>query len=210
MNEFILELIKILFAPSAIILVIVFFLKRHFDKTAQKDLEQFKSKLSHELELAKATMQMEFQKSLIEYQTKFSFYHNKLVEIVAKLYSLIIDVNKKLFRLTSPIQEVDGISLKNKKQETFDAYNAFRIYYSENKIFIDSDLCIKFEQLLRNIEYAFFTFDGAQRGENYSKDETGSWAKSFKIVHEQIEPLIKELEIYFRKIVNASQNQILE
>ena len=89
-----------------------------------------------------------------------------------------------------------------------DAFNAFGKYYSENKIFIETDLCTKIEQLMDVLQNAFIEFDIAQIGENYHKDVTGGWVNAFKIVKDTAGPIIEELEEYFRKIVSISENKI--
>lgn len=205
MSEFVTDLLKIILAPSAIIIVVAYLVRKYLDNASVKELEVFKSKMSHEFDLMKISFEKSLDKSLFEYQTRYSFYHNKLVEIISTLYGLMNDARDSMTRLTATIQMSDGVSLKDKKKDTADIFNKFGNYYSQNRIFLDEGLCAKIKDLLNALNFAFVTFDTAQMGDKYEKDETGGWVKSFEIVREKATPITEELEKKFREIVSIQQ-----
>lgn len=205
MSDFVTELLKIVVAPSAIILVIAYLVRKYLDNASARELEVFKSKMSHEFDLLKISFEKNLDKSLFEYQTRYSFYHNKLVEIIATLYGLMNDAKDSMTRLTATMQMTDGTPLKDKKKETADIFNKFGDYYSKNRIFLDQIMCTKIEELLDALHLAFITFDISQMGDGYEKDETGGWVESFDIVRQKASPIALDLEKKFREIVSIQK-----
>lgn len=190
--EFIYEIIKVAVAPSLVIAGVTYLLKLYLESYSKRDLEKFRLQLNHELE-----------KSLFEYQTKFSFYHQRQTMIVAELYSLLIDASSKIHSLTHIVQFSGEGSLKERKKNTADAYNKLVDYYSKNKIFIEKNICNKLDELIELLRDALIEFDVAQSGDKYEPDDSGLWIKSFTTIQQKVPPIKQELEEYFREIVSG-------
>ncbi|MCK9426319.1 MAG: hypothetical protein M0Q21_09805 [Ignavibacteriaceae bacterium] len=185
-----LELLKIVIAPSVTVAALSYVIKVIIDHNGKREIEKFKKEL---------------ERSLFEFQTKFSFYHNKQVEVISVIYSSLVDFNKQMVNLTSIIQLLPQENLQTKKAVTWDAFISFKEYYEKNLIFLDEDICKKIESILSQSQLAFHTFAGFQVSESYLSDETGSWKKAFEIVCNQIQPLTEELKIVFRKVVGSTK-----
>jgi lipopolysaccharide export LptBFGC system permease protein LptF len=190
--EYVYEIIKIAFAPAAVIAGVTYLLKLYLESYSKRDLEKFRLQLNHELE-----------KSLFEYQTKFSFYHQRQTMVIAELYSLLVDASSKIHSLTHIVQFSGEGSLKERKKNTADAYNKLVDYYSKNKIFIEKNICNKLDELIKLLRDALIEFDVAQGGDKYEPDDSGLWIKSFTTIQEKVPPIKQELEEYFREIVSG-------
>lgn len=195
MLDFIYEVVKIAFAPAVVLSFIAYILKHYLEAFSKRDLEKFKLQINSE-----------FEKSLFEYKTKYSSFHQKQTMVIAELYSLLVDASSKIHSLTHIIQFSGEKSLKERKKETADSYNKLVDYYSKNEIFIDKKICAKLDEILKLLRDALIEFDTAQMGDKYEPDDSGLWIKSFKTIQEKVPPIKNELEEYFREIVSGITN----
>jgi len=207
--ETLFKIFEIVFAPTAIVAGIVYLLRKYLDTHFTKELEKFKSNLQSESERSKIEFQTSLEAKLFEFQTKFSVFHAKQAEIVAEFYKQFADVYSEISRLTAPLQFEDGIPLKNKKKKAFDLFNELAVFFSRNRIYFNEDLCVKISSVLKLMQSALIEFDvahiyGMQGSESYKRDDTNKWHEAWKTVDEKIPPLLRELEVYFRAILEST------
>jgi hypothetical protein len=74
----------------------------HYKIDLSKELEHYKADISKELESHKLQLQAAFQTKLYEFQTRYSWLHQKRAEAIVKLYELLARVHTDLQRWSAP------------------------------------------------------------------------------------------------------------
>lgn len=139
-------------------------------------------------------------KDLAQFQTKFSIFHQKQAAVIAELYSHLANSKQLLVDLTFVVQ-TNPKPLSEKKTNTNFALTEFSTFYLKHKIYFNSELCNKIENVLKLMKEAFIEFYSYQDGETYDPKKNVGWKNSWEKVDNEIKPLTEELETEFRKII---------
>ena len=83
--ELLKDIIALVFTPVVVVGALAYILRNLFSQTLNRDLEHFKAKLQSEREYFTAELQNELKAQFFEYQTRFSFFHNKTAEVTGTL-----------------------------------------------------------------------------------------------------------------------------
>ena len=108
------QIIALVFTPTAIIAVLAFLLRGFFQQLLNRDvkryeleieksLESHKAQLTQEYESSRLRLENELQKQFYQYQTKFSAFHQKQVEVMSELYESMTEAIDKLEYLLVPL-----------------------------------------------------------------------------------------------------------
>jgi len=122
---------------GSIILIAIAFLARSIVKQVlDKDLENYKTKLSAEAEKAR-----------FEHQVRFSKLHEKRGEVIADLYKKLIEANRAAASFASPAEWAGEPSKKEKALEAGKKIIKFYQYFDERKIYLGKELSKKIESI---------------------------------------------------------------
>ena len=179
------EILLIVISPITIVGVVVYFGRKIFERTLERDLEKYKN----ELELRS-----------IEYQTKLSYIHEKRAEVLGEFYGLLQDGHGKLTRLVGVIQ-FEQSDLKAKKEMTSHTLYEMQNYYFNHKLYFEKQLQGKIENILDEIWGVFVKFDLIQDGDTYKPDPTGMWMATYEKTTKELPPLLEEIENKFQSII---------
>src|SRR5260370_25479745 len=94
-------IITLIFLPSSIVGGIVFVLRKFFEQGLARDIEKYKANLQAELEHTKLRLENDLQTKFFEFQTKFSLYHQKQVEVIEELYEMLSETQWTVSELVS-------------------------------------------------------------------------------------------------------------
>lgn len=86
----------------------------------------------------------ELQRNLYQYQTKFSLFHQREADAMAKLYEVLIDLGRIVDYVHHTFTD------KGRKETTQKANAKFYEYidtYEKNRIYFDDDLCREIEEI---------------------------------------------------------------
>ena len=106
------------------------------------DLKSFENALSKRL----ADYQKDINKDLYQFQTKYSLFHQREADAIAKLYEILIDleqiVKHTFYRFGDQKQE--------STHQAVNKYHEYINFYLKNQIYFDDELCRKIEEI-RNL-----------------------------------------------------------
>ena len=148
------------------------------------------------------TYKIEDVKSIFEKdKIKFHSYHNKKIEILSTLYSLMIEARDSMYDYSAYIKIGELKPEEERKSLANKSLNSFLQYYKRNKIYIDENTQAKienfFEVLLKSsIDYQL----GCE-----SKIDINEAEKYFKSADNKIlkeaEEILKDFEKEFKKTI---------
>jgi hypothetical protein len=202
------EIIKLIFAPTAIIAAFVYIFQKLFEKNLSKDIVKYKNQLDTEFESTKSRLENELKIQLFQYQTKFSLFHQKQASLTAELYKKLVIASKSITSLVNKYQPANQNNLNKKKKETSELWIDLSSFFDENRIYFDESICEKIDSIIEVTSNAFNEFDFAhtfsmQSSDSYKPDETGLWLKAANELKEKLPPLKKDLENFLRNILKA-------
>ncbi len=173
--------------PASVIAVLVFLARVLLDYQISKDLEVFKKQL---------------ERSLFEYQVRFSLIHEKRAEVIGTLYGKICRTAARLAALVHIFQP-GGVSLPDRKKDFCAIASDMQDYYREHQIYLSESICQKVDAMLEVLQSVWVTFDLAERGESYEPDRTGDWARAAIEFRDKWPPLKKQLDTEFQAILHV-------
>jgi hypothetical protein len=190
------ELAKQVLTPIFTIAVIGYLIRRYLDLSFKTEFEKFKTRINTEA-----------KKDLYEFQTRYSALHQKRMEVIATVYSLLAKSRRLTKDLISPIQ-LGVPPLSEKVSTAFTSFNELSIFFDDNRIYFSEKTCNQCEPILQTMAHSLATFQtahvqGMGNQDKYAPDQTGLWVKSWEEFDQHLPPLMKSLETEFRELMNA-------
>ena len=219
--DYILQIFELIFAPTAIIAGLVYILQKYFDRLLGRDLERFKKDLEAQLQASKMQMEHNFQKSLFEYQTKFSLYHQNRAEFIKDIYTQIVELSEFISSMIGTIYYddymVDELKEKKKFQQDKTAWEMSRdleLFFMKNRIYLDEDLVNQVRTVLFALNGALYKFGTAlYQVSDYPPDVTKLdaetlriWEEAAKDMDSLVPELKRNLEREFRNSLTSAIN----
>ena len=202
--QMIIGILEIVLAPTLIVAAVAWLARTFFKQGLSRDIEKFKARLKAEQNHANSTLQAQLDARLFEHQTRFSTYHQKQSEVLAKTYELLFDPYQHIRELVHPLDE-HGDPSPERRQEVIDMFNDLSGYFNKNRIYLPETICDKMDVVLHSMKEAL-------RNNLLGRREQGSnlgltlWQDSWKTMEEKVPPLIDELEQEFRKSVSLARS----
>jgi hypothetical protein len=170
---------------------LTFLAKAIFERWFSRDLKEFEARLSAQYQTEVEKFRSELSQRAFENQTVFLRLYEKRLEIVQRLYELLIAAEKALPSGTVNIMTPAG-------NESFDAwgrkYSDFSDYFESHKLYISEELCTKIKDLQNAL---------AGRGlEVYGMGDPGG-SEERQQLRLDFEKLKGEIESEFRRIVGT-------
>ncbi len=186
--------------------VLGYFAKSLVSQLLAKDIENHKSKIKFEIDLELTKFKSEIEKSAFEHQTRFSKLHDKRAEVIADLYSRIVDlyIHVNVFtKIEMPITEKNQ---KEKKRKLWGAVEHYRDYFFKHKIFLEQELCNKIEQLDSSMSLPISKL--MMHIEKYGQNNDfapviEAWQQAQKTIDTSVKEIKQEIEDEFRVILGV-------
>jgi hypothetical protein len=176
----------------------------------QKDMEQFKSALVAETESSIEKLRHQLSLVATEHQVRFSKLHETRAEVIAELYSLLVEAHWAGSSFASPMEWVGEPSKKEKYETALNASAKFYRYFEKKKIYLPKDLCDQLDAFVRDIRSksiglgVYFSQPGEYLPDHVEKQKVETWHNSWRHFDEQV-PLAKEaLEEELRSILGPT------
>jgi len=194
------KIVFLILTPISVISVIAFLIKVLFNQFLNKDLEKYRIELTRSLEDYKNHLEID----RIRFQSKFSITQERKANVISDFYTKLSRLYRFSKQLIATFQP-GGQELLPKKQLVLDALNDFWSYYEDHKIYFDHELRSNIENIFDRAHTAFLTFHLSQPDDGYSPDESGQWRESWRIIKDEVPPLMNDLEMKFKHILGLSE-----
>ncbi len=99
----------------------------------------------------------------------------------------------------------DRISLEQRKTQTSESIVKAQNYFAKKRIYFDDPMQVRLESLFFAIRNSLIDYDVAQMYEKGSSDRSESWKSAIVTIEKQAEPIFRELEIEFRKLISGEE-----
>ena len=156
---------------------------------SDKLLERFKSDL---------------QKSAVEHQVRYQSLHVKRAEVIAELYSLLVQAEHDAVSLANPFQGAGEPSQVEKSKEAFTSGKAFYDYFERNKIYFKKESCERISNFIQGLNHSLIDFNFVLDALNHqydAKERTKEWAKVWEKLTKELAQIKAEIEEEFREIL---------
>lgn len=178
-----------------------------------KNVKSYEQELNNKSELFKKDLNQSFEKfksELAFFAAKANKLHDKRIDRIEEIYSLLVDFYNDMFNLISWKVDTGMTEEEKKKQEwdnvrkAGDAGNNFLNYYSKNKFYFNSDTCLLIDEIIKltkdshNDLYSKYIF-----GTISAEIDFEHFKSATKIIREKVPKVKEELEENFRKIIGV-------
>ena len=201
----ILETILLAFGgPLALIAVLGWLAKSFVTSLLDKDLEKFRMNLQAQHDSSIEKIRHELNLLAAQHQIRFAKLHAIRAEVIAELYSLLVEAHGKSIVFVSPGGYV-GESTKGR--EASSAVLDFLHFFEKKKIYLPKDLGDLLDQYATDvnkhlIEYrTYVNHEPDHSTQEFEKKKNESWRKAMNAFEEAIPEAKEKLEDEFRKIL---------
>lgn len=125
-------------------------LKSSIKNEYDEKLETHKAQLKAQADIESERLRAQLSISATEHQVKFSRLHDKRADVIAELYSLLVQAHWDAGSFVSPIGFV-GESKTKKYITTMNAIADFFRFFEKNKIYLHEELCEILEKFVRTM-----------------------------------------------------------
>jgi len=172
-----------------------------------KDIENHKTKLKFESDLELEKFKSELEKTAFEHQTRFSKLHDKRAEIIAELYSRIVDLYNTVKIFVGMALVDDGEEQKKKiTKELWETVDHYRDYFQKHKIFLEVELCKKIEELDESmsapVSKLMMHMKMSSQNDNYSP-LFEAWEEAEEKIESLVSEIKNEIENEFRTLLGV-------
>lgn len=172
-----------------------------FEKELEIKSREYQAGLDTDLESHKAKLNIE--------HTQYLKLHERRLEIMVEIYKKIAELDRTMYIMTAIMKPIPpGKDINEMEQEQInaanDAYQNFKTFYQDNKIFFNEETC----KLLDTLQTMYWDslWDGTVRQRIGSTDFKFNYENAKKAsdtVREHIPPVRQNLEKEFRTILGV-------
>jgi len=202
---------------QAIVLTVLGWLARSLvTQLLAKDIETFKTKIKTEAEIEIHKIIHDLEKQSIEHHVRFSGLHEKRAEIIATLYSLIVQAHMHLEKVLDPREFMGDPSKKDQMANAYHSVSEFYSYFNMNKIYLPEYLCNQINSFVQEMygEYLEYFIYARYTEKTLNDDLRKKWSdegiKAWKYFQEVVPNAKSALEYEFRTILGDSTNNHLQ
>jgi hypothetical protein len=155
--------------------------------------------LEHSLSNSAKKYQAELEKAAFTYQTRFSAYHEKQVEVIGQIYKMLADVEFATSSLPIIVQKTNDQTITDRLNKATDTFNDLIYYYHQHKLYLANSVRIQIEKILDmyrtdlNLYMSTPFIDGEQAAviwQKVSRDFVQVIPEAKKILDQQLQDLI--------------------
>jgi len=176
----------------------------------ERETEAFKSKLDAERETELERLRSDLKIITHEREVVLSQLQAKRATVIDRLHELLVSALKSYAELTSLLEWSEMGTKQDRAKAFINQYNEFVDYYQIHRIYLEENLCLRFDNLIRELHSNFVKFqvfvlqDEKGTSDEYIKTWQECWNASSKVIPE----LRLELEQEFRKLLGVKATQI--
>lgn len=202
------EIILLAFGGNAALLLLLGWLARSLgSQLLAKDLEKFKTDLAAASSSSTEKLKHDLQLTALEHQVRFSKLHERRAEVIAKLYSLLVEAQWAAQNFVS-VGDFQGDPPKREKYVT--AMNRAADFYrnfDQNRIYLPEALCAQLETFNSNMRKRVLAFgvyvsiDEKSAPDSFITQKLEIWAKASEYFDREVPLARTALETELRQIL---------
>lgn len=176
-----------------------------------RDLERFKVQLKADSEKELEQLRTGLRMASFEREVQFSKLHEERANVIAEVYRKLDLTDRAFHALMSPIK-IKSIDEEERAREddelarkAADSARAFLDCYNASKIYFDEELCKTLDRFSEQLWNAWINFQvlpslAGIKGQIVGQSRSDAW----KTIIDQVQPIRREIESAFRKLLGHS------
>jgi hypothetical protein len=184
--------------------------KNSLSTESAKQLAEYKDKLGaasrKEIEGFKATLQILTQDSIV----RFTKLHEKRIEILSEMYSLLEDACTSMESLKSYCETGNIEFTKDRAKEAAAANNKLLPFFRKNKLYFSSALSRQIEDVIHALHGSAFDLVMASWSDKDVPKRSAEFIQNWPQKSVQVNALMGAIAVEFRSILGSEANPFVE
>lgn len=196
---------------AALLAVLAWAVKSLTSQWLTKDLEKFKISIKAEADAKTEQLKNNLQMSALEHNVKFSKLHEKRAEVVAEVYSLLVQAYWDISSFASPMEWVGEPNKQEKYVTAMNSVADFYKYFDKHRIYIPEDVCQKLHEFVQGMRQkaigfgVYVRYEDAAMPEHQMKNKHDAWTAAWDYVEKQVPEAKTALETHLRQLIGEAQ-----
>lgn len=169
--------------PAIILVAIAWIIRSLTSRALTRDVEKYKAEL---------------QIAANEHSIRYEHIYNQRAEIIAELYSLIVDTEMTFNRYINPWQIAVSDPVAQ-RQAAGDAGNAMQDFYVHKRIFFEESLASEIDELMDTFRESWHKFHASHQDNNNTNNKL--WDEAWNNLQGPIKTSKQKLEKEFRLLL---------
>ncbi|MBO0726953.1 MAG: hypothetical protein J2P52_15220 [Blastocatellia bacterium] len=167
-------------------------------------IEGYKTDLSKKLEIHRSQLQADFQTRFYEFQTRYSWLHQRGAKAIERLYALLARAETDLQIWVSSLHELRDQTDDEHYRTAEDHFQEMINFFDEKRIYFDEEISESFFEMARAIRVLYDHYTSVQWASGSASEQVG-WLKqrAAQLKEQNISPLIALLDARFRRLLEA-------
>jgi hypothetical protein len=178
-----------------------------------KDLEKFKLNLQRETQQELMRLQSSLQLVALEHQIRFSKLHERRAQIIAELYSRVVELYRAASTFVRLYQSLDEAKNRENIKSLWTAADKFINYFDKHRIYFNENTCTTIdsfnEALSKACSNLIFFIQDASALNLTSGHIWNEWSKAMTLMEGDVPKIRKSLEGSFREILGVLEPERL-
>jgi hypothetical protein len=169
-----------------------------------KRMKRYKADISKELEIHKLQLQAAFQTKFYEFQTRYSWLHQKRAEAIEKLYVMLARVENDLQYWVTSTYDLRNQTEDEHYRTAEDHFQEMINFFDEKRIYFDEETSESVFEMAQATRVLYDHYTSVQWAVG-SASEQASWLKqrAAQLKEQNINPLMALLEDTFKRLLDA-------
>lgn len=140
-----------------------------------------------------------------EHETRFARLHEKRLEVVAKLYALLVRAERAMTEFVNPLELAGGRTKDDLAVDAEQSMNSFRHFFQEHRIYMEPDLVKDIQGILDVLWGAGMKFSIYRRRNDESDRYFERWGEAWDQVSKSVPVLRESIEERFRHLLGIGE-----
>jgi hypothetical protein len=180
-------------------------IKHEYDQKLESHKAQLQAQSAVETERLRSQLSVQ----AAEHAVRFQKLHEKRAEVVAEVYSRLVEAYWKASSFASMMEWVGEPNKKEKYVEAMNSIASFYQYFDKHKIYLPSGLCDQIESFVQGMRHKIIGFGVYVRHADESLPEHAlekkheAWTKAWEYMEKEVPAARSSLESELRSILGG-------
>jgi hypothetical protein len=184
-------------------------LKHAIKNEYDEKLETHKAQLKAQSDIETERLRSQLNITAAEHQVRFSRLHSKRAEVIAELYSLLVQAYWDTSSFVSPMEWTGEPDKKQKYVTAMNAIADFFRFFDKNRIYLPEVLCEKLETFVQTMRHkaigfgVYVHYDDAAMSTDSLEKKHNAWTGAWEYFEKEVPSARKALEHELRNILGS-------